>query len=756
MATNYPLSFDDVSTIGGPFVNVAPPVDPFEDIDAVKRNNLNEALLAVQARLGVIDSTVTTSVDWGTLTISGVPNQGLRFAGTHVNWPGLVGESGIFVADGTGNASYHKSGDPVGTFSDITGGGGSTTWDALYATDKTLDIDTSALIWTQTSTAGYGFQLLRNEATADSAIVDIHNQNASDNQPCLDLNVASTSSLFVKANYDSGGAGDEFFVDYAGNVGLKGALQRIVSGNLTVSTTDGKIILDADQNSNDGIEFYCDTSGTFLFNAGATNTGLFDVNVSSWNISGSAACAIATTDAITYGATTHSFTGQGAYFGTSGTALTHHFEVWQERNVLISGATDGGSYKVGITSAYDLTFAANSSGVIQFNTNTDKTLTTTKKDVIGAINEVNAGVGAIDWDSLYADSKLLTVSGVPMDITTSQQTPPLQLYNTHFASPNGDLLKMYDGSGPGVLRFLFHRKGNFELTPEANFQALNIDCTLTDVAGDISGATIDMAQSVGLTSDGRDVYGLTSTIYTHASDASTATAFHASYRAVLSGTKPAFANILYAGLYVPSDFHVGVWSMAGALFETDASVAINGSTLQVLNSAASGTSSTFNVTDGSILGATTDRFSVHRGGQVKIDANVDATFDGALRLTNEWDTFDATGMAFDVFSKKTTGVINTSIMRVFNNGRTQLKTHSTASAVPVMTLIQQDIDEAFINFSGTESANQTDSISTVAGDGPAVVGPLAKVGGSGWVFSKMVQVEINGNIEWIATYDVAP
>ena len=96
MATNFPTSFDTLGaggTIGGPFVDAAPPVDPFEDIAADFRSSLNDAMLAVQSRVGLTDSTDTGSLSWATVSIGGVNNLGLRFAQDQSQWPGTVGES---------------------------------------------------------------------------------------------------------------------------------------------------------------------------------------------------------------------------------------------------------------------------------------------------------------------------------------------------------------------------------------------------------------------------------------------------------------------------------------------------------------------------------------------------------------------------------------------------------------------------------------------------------------------------------------
>jgi len=197
MATNYPLSLDDVTTIGGPFVNVLPIVNPATDIDAVRRNNLNDSVVAIETRLGIIGDPSVSSVDWATLTVSGVPNQGLRFAGTHVAFPGIIGESGIFIDDATGNVSYHKSGDPLGTFTDLTAGGGASTWDAIYALNKALDISSTVLTYTQSTATGTGFKVDRNEAVSDAATMIVQNINVLDTQPALSIISASNVALAV-------------------------------------------------------------------------------------------------------------------------------------------------------------------------------------------------------------------------------------------------------------------------------------------------------------------------------------------------------------------------------------------------------------------------------------------------------------------------------------------------------------------------------------------------------------------------------
>ena len=76
---------------------------------------------------------------------------------------------------------------------------------------------------------------------------------------------------------------------------------------------------------------------------------------------------------------------------------------------------------------------------------------------------------------------------------------------------------------------------------------------------------------------------------------------------------------------------------------------------------------------------------------------------------------------------------------------------STSGAKPVLYLDQADVDEEFIRFDGTSAADQTNSISTVNGDG-AVEGPKNFSASAGWAFEGMVRVNVNGTDCWVPYY----
>lgn len=116
MATNFPTALDTNVELGGAFINVAAVTDPQRQIDATFRNNSNDAMFAVEARIGIDDSTDSTTLTWATLGTGGVQNQGLQFAASGAVWPGQVADAGIFLDSGTNFPAFHRGGDPAATF----------------------------------------------------------------------------------------------------------------------------------------------------------------------------------------------------------------------------------------------------------------------------------------------------------------------------------------------------------------------------------------------------------------------------------------------------------------------------------------------------------------------------------------------------------------------------------------------------------------------------------------------------------------
>ncbi|KKN22033.1 hypothetical protein LCGC14_0919340 [marine sediment metagenome] len=116
MSTNFPASLDDNLTLGALFTNVVAVTDPVTQIDATYRVNIKDAVLATEARLGITNSTIPTSLSWATLSAGGTDNLGLRFAGSSATWPGLVAEDGIFLDVNTGFCAFHRQGENVNTF----------------------------------------------------------------------------------------------------------------------------------------------------------------------------------------------------------------------------------------------------------------------------------------------------------------------------------------------------------------------------------------------------------------------------------------------------------------------------------------------------------------------------------------------------------------------------------------------------------------------------------------------------------------
>jgi hypothetical protein len=266
MATNFPGSLDTFGaggTIGGPFVDAAPPVDLFVDIAADFRSNLNDAMLAVQSRVGLTNSTDPGSLSWATLAAGGVNNLGLRFAQDETGWPGAVGESGIFLKDGTLEPMFHRAGEPVGTFYSMLGGGSS--GDLQDAYNASSDPATIAMSGTKnmvfhTHSSGAAFALA-NEAgtnyfiTADETSGDLLLGDSTTIRLNLDGRVISDiqfdGSLHYLSNTSASvgirtlGTGDVLLDSVGRIIATSVSSMSLVSdAKVTVSSTAGTIDVD--------------------------------------------------------------------------------------------------------------------------------------------------------------------------------------------------------------------------------------------------------------------------------------------------------------------------------------------------------------------------------------------------------------------------------------------------------------------------------------------------------------------------------
>lgn len=93
------------------------------------------------------------------------------------------------------NTRWEFSDDGI-TATAFSAGFGTTTWDALYAADKTLIVDSTVLTFNQTATTGVAFQVVRNLASASTAnpILLAEQQNAGDDQPALAVAQVATAA----------------------------------------------------------------------------------------------------------------------------------------------------------------------------------------------------------------------------------------------------------------------------------------------------------------------------------------------------------------------------------------------------------------------------------------------------------------------------------------------------------------------------------------------------------------------------------
>jgi hypothetical protein len=84
-------------------------------------------------------------------------------------------------------------------------------------------------------------------------------------------------------------------------------------------------------------------------------------------------------------------------------------------------------------------------------------------------------------------------------------------------------------------------------------------------------------------------------------------------------------------------------------------------------------------------------------------------------------------------------------------GKLTIHQTNAAGAYPVLSLDQDDQDFEFLEFLGTEAADQTKNISTVNGDG-AVDGPKLFSASAGWQFVGMIKIAVNGADFWMPYY----
>jgi len=612
MATNFPSSLDTNTELGGPFLNKYPVTDPIKQIDANLRNNLNDAVFALESKIGITNSTDTSSLTWALLCVGGTYNQGIRFASTNTQWPGNTAENGIFW-DSTSNApAFHVAGDPATTFTVIGSGGGSSTWNDIYAAvaGSYLDISTGdkPLYLRQQGSTDLNGPLLRLERTYKTATT-----------------AYDDAVLLLHSTY-------------------------------SLTGTDGAPTLYVKH----------DAENTTIENFAA----VIDI---------------------------------GDFPYTSGIVIKRS-----------AGTTNTNRYLIKTEDVGIARFIARQNGSVKINTSTD---------TLG------------EWALEIAANDSSGTGGVLVDFATTA---------------GGFILDLQENA---VDRFTVLANGNVDIFPEDDEYGLYINCVVTNGSTSLDGLVIDMSRSVSVNIDGRNVFGATSYVYSNASDATTTETFHAAYHAELVGTLPAtYSNINYVGFHADSTLMAGLWSNAPSVVETDPSGSLVPGAMLVFNSASSGTSTSFEVLDGTIASSTA-RFTINRTGEISGNSAVDVANSPAVRFKNTWSTYN-TGMVLELVSND--GSTATEVMRVYHTGKTTLKSHSTTSAVPVLELNQQDTDQSFILYTGTEGADQTSSISTVQGDSTTVVGPLAKATTNGWNFSKMIKVSINGSDYYLCAYVPAP
>lgn len=119
---------------------------------------------------------------------------------------------------------------------------------------------------------------------------------------------------------------------------------------------------------------------------------------------------------------------------------------------------------------------------------------------------------------------------------------------------------------------------------------------------------------------------------------------------------------------------------------------------------------------------------------------------GGTAMDFRWESDNDTHALFVDASADKVGIGTNSFI-----GKLTIDQSSGTGAVTVLGLDQGDADETFIDFTGTEAADQTKSLSLAQGDG-AVDGPKLYSSQAGWQFIGMIKIDVNGSPFWLPYY----
>lgn len=779
MSTKYPTDYDDTTTLGPLKIDVSPPTDPQRNIAAEYRNNMDDAIVAIQTRLGKLEDTANSSVDWGLLTISGNPNQGVRFAGSHAVWPGVVAEDGIFVDSSSGNVAFHKSGDPVGTFTDLTGGGGVGTWDDLYAASKTMGIGAgNPLTWTQTVGTGVGFivQKLTNTATASVMQVKATDAAFPAGIPILEVSRASGGDVAL---------GVEGFIHFTGEgkvytnassealtIQTTGALSPI---NINTSasydtcdiTIDGGI---SDVNiltSNLGrVDVVGGSNGIILRDAPL----YIDVTAVDWDL-GAAGCEIYHNGApSTYG---FHLTMNGAANLSWDHASANRIKTGSSHLTI---EVTGSSKDLHSKSARDIFFHARGSDPISVNDAADINLSTVSDSIVGAINELAGNLGVHSWNELYGTGTQMDITGATMVFNANIATSAFKVKQTS----TGDVVA-FDNSAKTLTAVDVN--GKLSITPVDPTTATFLAADLVLASGNLSAAVAMVGYNADISASASD------------DSSSIIQAFRATLRP--SGT-PASTTGYYAddnwgfGLHLESRAYLSDGSTATTTTALTAPLLIdsdppNGDAAIIACNGASNADSLFLAfIEGTLDVPTTLRLTIRNDGAIR--SVVDSASSG-LRVQQEYsggtsellklEDLNAPETRFEVEQNGTiTQIANTSsyAFTITQNGsggllnckdgivdrltlsQTGVATISAAGATtdPCARLDQTTNNAIFMRFDGNSAADYDASTSTLNGDG-SVVGPNARVASDGWAFAgMMLKVQVGINTYWVPLFVADP
>ena len=396
MADFRPLLWDPAGPVKRRFSDT----DTFE-LDTDGTNNIFDLKISASSVFTLSNAGVLVQAPSGATT-NFQHFDGTRAAGTggNINTDSGSGEM-IRIGVDNGSGGFNTRWVPAYT-SEVLPSAGASTWDDLLALSQTMDLDGDApLTWTQTDVTGYGFILKKTVSTAANALMKIETTNTS---------AFPTGTALLEVHRSA-------FNNQGVALSLKGYLELAAPNPITTNKITSSAPLEI-------------STSAFQHHINIKTTG----NDSDITLETSAQATSSDIFITSYGVLYMKNTGTSADVTLESNSGLHILAPNEGADFTCAGTIE-------LVSGIDVTFDARGTTTpIAFNTVADKDLTTTKQSIVGAINEVNAGLGGTTLDYAYnADAGAAAIAVDAGNVTWTLTEPYfIAISKPLSASPGGD------------------------------------------------------------------------------------------------------------------------------------------------------------------------------------------------------------------------------------------------------------------------------------------------------------------------------